>query len=229
MGANQSDLRNIHNDFELVIRASKAMEQELHKMFDTEPHVPIASNINRLEAAGAKAGVVCDLRKLTRWRNKLVHDPSVNSLGMSHATFLDKWEEGLQEINRIRYGHDNSNRALVSASSRSTVTQNEHSSGTEMSGGTMAALAIGALAVGAFALAGGASGGWYCDDCGSRHSGFDGDLRYNCRQCINFDVCSDCFSRRTPPLCGHRNFRMHRHADDPWINVTWPSNGGPFW
>lgn len=217
MGGSISSLRCIDNDFELVIRVSKALEQKLVDDYGADPEKPLAQRINALED-NVDRSVIQDMHILNQLRNKLVHDPNVNGLrdlGFSREKFLSKFENAMAELN----SYHASRNMIRSMEGRDHLVR---SAMENTEGSVWAALAIGALAVGAaVAVASSSSSGtgWRCHDCNDRPG--EGARRYKCRLCVNFDVCHSCWVSRTPPSCGHRSYQVRSNSIQPWIPVTW--------
>ena len=192
--------------------------------FGADQEKPLAQRINALKG-DVDATVIRDMHRLVQWRNKLVHDPSVNGLGdlgLSRQEFLDKFESAIEELD----SYSSRKRKMQSVIDSDGDIDRLMGSVMESAGSSgWAALAVGALAVGAVALAGSSASGtyWRCDSCNSLRN--EGDRRYKCRRCIDFEVCHTCWVYWTPPACGHRTYTVRRDPTQPWTHVTWPGGG----
>ena len=220
MGGSTSSLRYINNDFELVIRVTKELEQTLENDHGLT-NMSLSQKINGMKDKISNH-ILKDMSNLSKWRNKLVHDPHVNSLedlGISRSEFLDKFERAQKELSSLR---DNENKYGIT---RHNHARSVHASGARTNdneGGArgLGALAFGALVVGGIALAAASSSshpGVSCDSCG------DSPLcgtRYNCLICRNIDICEECWNSRRP-CCGHSAFQKRSGPFGEWSPTTW--------
>ena len=125
MGANQSvrlnhpNLSSINNDFELVIRATKALEDLLDTYFPAQtpnpihghghrrgsggPHIGLHAKITRAREQCGRAftqDLVKSLRYLVTLRNKLVHENTFNALP-DRAAFLKNFQRSEEHLLRL--------------------------------------------------------------------------------------------------------------------------------
>jgi len=236
MGQSTSSLRNIENDYELVIRVSKMLEQKLKDDFDLDGS--LSQMLTELDGY-IEDRSLRDMKQLVWWRNQLVHDTDIHSLsdlGTSRLDFNQRFERALGPLRQCN--HPGRRRQImpgpysdiVQSSPRNATTKtiklDEHLGGWGL-------LAAGVLAAGGIALAAAAAendgiGGGYgsgtahtginCDACGTRPIR---GARYKCNQCPNFDLCSDCWNRCVPPSCGHVTFLKKESPDQSWRVIRW--------
>ena len=73
-----TDLRSIKNEYELIVRMSKVLEQIFLQYFSYEQERTLSRQIHRLEDDLKRSNK--HLRLMLQRRNQLIHDPSVKSL-----------------------------------------------------------------------------------------------------------------------------------------------------
>ena len=73
-----TDLRSIKNEYELIVRMSKVLEQIFLQYFSYEQERTLSRQIHRLEEDLKRSNK--HLRLMLQRRNQLIHDPSVKSL-----------------------------------------------------------------------------------------------------------------------------------------------------
>lgn len=213
MGETSSTLRHIDNDFELVIRATKALEQRLEKDFDLESDTQLSNKIHCLSGR-VESSVLTDMKKLAYWRNQLVHNPSINSLqelGISRLEFNKKFEKVQQYLLE----------KTQSLKNRSSNNNNNDDGWGNAVGA--AALLVGGMAVAMAASSaddfGSVHRGFICDDCGTKPIR---GKRYRCQTCRSFDVCQSCWSKQ-PPSCGHLRFLENDSRLGSARSAQWPN------
>lgn len=145
MGASQSiDLQSIDNDFELVIRVSKAMEQTLINDFGYKDS-SLMANIGKLKARHHSISnrTPDAMRELAHIRNCLVHQPGKSSLedfNVRRNDFIRNYEAVQKDLQRALRSR---NRAAVTPGTK------EANSGLGFGGAALLVGGIAALALAA--------------------------------------------------------------------------------
>ena len=106
MGASSSSLSRITNDYELVVRASKNLERKLRDEFHGMDEIEGLDGKLMVLQGHLDYTALADLRSLNHYRNRLVHDVDVNGLddlGITRASFVEKYEKGLKCLDRCTY------------------------------------------------------------------------------------------------------------------------------
>lgn len=112
MGASSSNSINKYsNDFELVIRASKELEQ----LLEAEFHAPSGKNVGLHEKIGEAShnghklppNLVKSLRYIVTIRNKLVHEKDFNTIPERNnfVTTFDEAENSLKKMMQEKNGN----------------------------------------------------------------------------------------------------------------------------
>mmetsp|Transcript_10945 Transcript_10945/g.20974 ORF Transcript_10945/g.20974 Transcript_10945/m.20974 type:complete len:171 (+) Transcript_10945:103-615(+) len=166
MGQSTSSLRNIDNDYELVIRVSKLLEQKLKDEFDLEGS--ISQQIDQLDGYVERQSLR-DMKQLVSWRNKLVHDPEIHSLtdlGVTRTDFHRRFEKALYCLRQCN--HPGRRRQIMpgpySIDDESSTTRTVHLGGWGL-------LAAGVIAGGlALAVASAADDDGACEDSRTRRN-----------------------------------------------------------
>lgn len=105
MGAGQSSISRYHNDFELVIRATKELEWLLETHFNA-PSGKDSGLHDKISAARTKDGKLLSdgikkkMRKLVTIRNSLVHDRDVNEIP-DRSSFVKGFDEVEVELKQL--------------------------------------------------------------------------------------------------------------------------------
>ena len=95
---------DIDNDYELVIRVSKALERELTQTFGIRGDDDgLSAKITQLESRypSLSSKSIHSMRRLVMWRNKLVHDFDVDSLSdlnVSRYGFCSQYSDVKEEL-----------------------------------------------------------------------------------------------------------------------------------
>jgi hypothetical protein len=154
---------------------SKILEQTLTDDFGLVG-LKLSQQIDRLQGR-LDDHVLSDMKQLAHWRNKLVHDPDVNSLGdlgVTRSEFRTKFSNAQQSMNAV---------STTTTTTRMVKHENKR---VEIDGWSALAVGVGALLAGGLAVAAASEMSGHsrviCDRCGTRRIR---EYGHKCRLCGN--------------------------------------------
>lgn len=167
MGGTSSryEFEYVDNDYELVIRVSKALERELTTEFGITGD-GLMEKIRELGNHYPGMTSISTMERLVKFRNRLVHDFHVDclaDLGMTRQAFGREFSQASEELERFKPQRMQSSSLVVTRTSSSTA-DNEAS-------GVGSALMIGGALLAGLAVAA-ASAGSTCRKCGREWRSF---------------------------------------------------------
>lgn len=147
-------MRDIKNDYELVIRVSKALERMLEEDFDVPGEKTLYQRIECIKER-VPHNVIDDLKLLNHLRNRLVHDVHVNGLSDMDVTrheFINRFERAQRALRQSFETSPWGGAEIMPTNPRVQPARMEEEDASNGMG-WLGALAVGAAVVGGLAVA----------------------------------------------------------------------------